>query len=173
MPKRWWIAYILSTPLITGPPADRIAKAPDGWPNVHIVDPVVRDTTRRALNDAARWLSGSHCAQLFSEFQDADGQPLERRLRQLQSTPVQYLRLVYFNDGELNAPCKRDGILAFTQVGSRVVYVCGRDFARSWNKEPRQIVATLIHEMLHSLGLGENPPTPREISDRVQKLCWQ
>ncbi len=128
---------------------------------------------RRALDDAVRWLSGPRCARLFSEFQDVDGQTLGARLRLLQSTPADYLRLVYFHDGELSPACKRHGVLAFTQVGSRVVYVCGRDFARAWNKEPREIVATLIHEMLHSLGLGENPPTPREITDRVEKLCWQ
>jgi len=150
-----------------------IAKGTDLWPKVQIRDPVTRDATRRALDDAARWLSASQCGRLFSEFQDVDGHPLDARLRQLQSTPADYLRLVYFHDGEPNAVCRRHGILAFTQVGSRVVYVCGRDFARAWNRAPREIVATLIHEMLHSLGLGENPPTPREISDRVQKLCWQ
>ena len=58
-------------------------------------------------------------------------------------------------------------------VGSRLVFVCGRDFARAWKKAPREIAATVIHEMLHSLGLGENPPTPREITYRVEKACWQ
>ncbi len=138
-----------------------------------IDDPVTRDATRRALDDVARWLGASKCARLFSEFQDGDGQPLAARLRQLQSTPADYLQLVYFHDGEVNAACKREGTLAFTQVGSRVVYVCGRDFARAWNKQPRETIATIIHEMLHSLGLGENPPTPRQISYRVEKLCWQ
>jgi hypothetical protein len=143
------------------------------WPKVLIDDPVTRDATRRALDDVARWLGASQCAQLFSEFHDANGQPLGARLRQLQSTPTDYLHLVYFHDGGVNPACKREGTLAFTQVGSRVVFVCGRDFARAWNKQPREIVATVIHEMLHSLGLGENPPTPREITYRVQKLCWQ
>jgi hypothetical protein len=140
---------------------------------VLIDDAVTRDATRRALDDVARWLDASRCTQLFSEFQDADGQPLTARLRLLQSTPVEYLRLVYFHDGDVNPACRRQGTLAFTQVGSRVVFVCGRDFARAWNKEPRVIVATVIHEMLHSLGLRENPPTPRAITSRVLKLCWQ
>jgi len=197
VPRRlspWWITCILSSPILTGPPADAprtfvsvapvatrqgataspsISKAADLWPKVQIRDPVTRDATRRALDNAARWLSAAQCARLFSEFQDADGQPLDARLGQLQSTPGGYLRLVYFQDGELTQTCRRHGILAFTQVGSRVVYVCGRDFARAWNKQPREVVATLIHEMLHSLGLGENPPTPRDISERVQRLCWQ
>jgi hypothetical protein len=150
-----------------------IAKAADRWPKVQIIDPFTRYATRRALDDAARWLSGPQCARLFSEFQDTDGHPLDARLRQLQSTPADYLHLIYFLDGERHPTCQRHGILAFTEVGSRVVYVCGRDFTRAWNRAPREIVATLIHEMLHSLGLGESPPTPRDISDRVQKLCWQ
>jgi hypothetical protein len=29
----------------------------------------------------------------------------------------------------------------------------------------------LIHEMLHSLGLGENPPSSREITEHVVARC--
>ena len=31
--------------------------------------------------------------------------------------------------------------------------------------------AMVIHEMLHTLGLGENPPTTFEITDRVRERC--
>lgn len=192
--SRLCIICVLSNPALTGPSANTpgaflsgeraatqredaaspgIVKNAERWPKVLIVDPVTRDATRRALDDAARWLSVSQCARLFSELRDVDGQPLGARLRRLQSTPTDYLHLVYFHDGEVNPACNRHGTLAFTQVGSRVVYVCGRDFARASKKEPQQAAATLIHEMLHSLGLGENPPTPREITYRVLKLCWQ
>jgi hypothetical protein len=30
---------------------------------------------------------------------------------------------------------------------------------------------TLIHEMLHSLGLGENPPSSGEINGQVMRRC--
>ncbi len=189
-----WIACILWSPILIGltlkahgrfvpvahVAAHRSPTLPAGgstgaglWPKVQIRDPVTRDATRRALDGAAKWLSATQCARLFSEFRDASGQPLAARLLELESTPPEYLGLVYFQDGERHPTCQRHGILAFTEVGSRVVYVCGRDFARAWDKSPREIVTTLIHEMLHSLGLGENPPTPRDISDRVQALCWQ
>ena len=36
---------------------------------------------------------------------------------------------------------------------------------------PGSVQVTIIHEMLHSLGLGENPPSPQEISFRILKLC--
>jgi hypothetical protein len=29
----------------------------------------------------------------------------------------------------------------------------------------------VIHEMLHTLGLGQDPPTPSEITRRVRRLC--
>ena len=32
-------------------------------------------------------------------------------------------------------------------------------------------VATLIHEALHTLGLGENPPSSTEITERVLRRC--
>ena len=36
---------------------------------------------------------------------------------------------------------------------------------------PSQTEAYLIHEALHSLGLGENPPSPKEITGRVLAMC--
>jgi hypothetical protein len=29
----------------------------------------------------------------------------------------------------------------------------------------------VIHELLHTLGLGENPPTPQDITRRVKARC--
>ena len=147
--------------------------ASDRWPKVQINDPVTRDATKRALDGAAVWLSATRCEGIFSEFEDATGLPLRDRLGQLESNPTGYLGLIFFHDGSRHPTCERHGVLAFTAVGSRLVYVCGRDFARAWSKDQREVQSTLIHEMLHSLGLGENPPAPREITARVQQLCWQ
>jgi hypothetical protein len=144
----------------------------DEWPKVQISDPVTRDAARRALTAASKWLSNAKCTPLFSEFLDTNGIPLQERLRQMETTPEGYLQLVFFFDGAQHPTCKRDGILAFTAVGSRTVYLCGRDFERAWKRKPQEVQATIIHELLHSLGLGENPPSPRQITDRVQRLCW-
>jgi hypothetical protein len=142
------------------------------WPKVQINDPVTRDAARRALSAASKWLSNPKCEPLFSEFQDANGIPLRERLRQMETTPEGYLQLVFFFDGAQHPTCQRHGILAFTAVGSRTVYLCGRDFERAWKRNPQEVQATIVHELLHSLGLGENPPSPRQITDRVQRLCW-
>ena len=143
------------------------------WPRVQVEDPYTRDAATGALDGAVKWLADAKCQQVFTEFADAKGVTLGNRLREFETTPARYLRMIFFFDGSRHATCRRDGILAFTAVGSRSVYVCGRDFERAWKKNPREVQATIIHEMLHSLGLGENPPSARDISYRVQKLCWQ
>jgi hypothetical protein len=186
--RRRVLSLLTAVVLVSQPAADPgVAAAPpqapngsttdppprDDWPKVQISDPATRDAAKRALTAASRWLAHPKCDPLFSEFQDSSGIPLQERLRQLETTPPGYLNLVFFFDGEQHPTCKRHGILAFTAVGSRTVYLCGRDFERAWTRNPREVQATIIHEMLHSLGLGENPPAPRDITDRVQKRCWQ
>jgi hypothetical protein len=46
-----------------------------------------------------------------------------------------------------------------------------RQFALVDDNNPSQTEAFLIHEELHSLGLGENPPSPKEINARVLAMC--
>jgi hypothetical protein len=146
---------------------------PEGdWPNVRIDDAYTRDAAVRAVKGAADWLTRPKCQTLFLEFKDERQLPLSAKLRELETDPEGYLRLVVFLDGARSPACSRHGVLAFTARGSRVVYLCGRDFERAWRRDAREVRATIIHELLHSLGLGENPPAPREITHRVQSLCW-
>ena len=149
------------------------AKSPgeSDWPNVHIQDAYTRDAAKRALQGASRRLARPQCQSLFSEFKDERQLPLTERLRELETDPGRYLRLAVFQDGAQSSTCKRHGILAFTARGSRVIYLCGRDFERAWRRDPREVQAAVIHEVLHSLGLGENPPSPHYITHRVQQLC--
>lgn len=142
------------------------------WPHVIIKDVYTRDAAKRSLSRAHEWLAKPACQSLFSEFHDERGLPLTERLRDLSATPQSYLQLVYFLDGEQSRACKIDRVLAFTEPGSRVVYLCGRYFERASRRDAREVQATIIHEVLHSLGLGENPPSPGYITDRVRSLCW-
>jgi hypothetical protein len=51
-----------------------------------------------------------------------------------------------------------------------VIHVCGSRFLQfSGNTKGGEIV--LIHELLHSLGLGENPPNSSWITTAVLKRC--
>jgi hypothetical protein len=52
-----------------------------------------------------------------------------------------------------------------------VVRVCAGELKRLNPQQPEYVVATLIHEILHTLGLGENPPSSREITARVLSRC--
>lgn len=77
-----------------------------------------------------------------------------------------YLHAVYFVDGARLRSCT--GPVAVTMPGSRVVYLCD-GLTRQGTSETW---VTIIHEVLHSLGLGESPPTPAFISGRVRTHCW-
>ena len=60
---------------------------------------------------------------------------------------------------------------AVTAPGSRVVYVCGRSFAEAQARSPKRAEMVVLHEALHTLGLGENPPDSGEITRRVGERC--
>lgn len=104
---------------------------------VYIEDPYVRDAARRMIGEAAHWLSFPECQQLLLDFADESGQPLRRKLAELSVTAVEYLRLIVFEDGSNRSRCRQSGILAFTSPGSRVIYLCGRDFMRAAERDPR------------------------------------
>jgi hypothetical protein len=147
-------------------------KPPDlPWTRVYIKDAFTADAARRALEGAAGRLAKPSCRLVFSEFQDGRGLPLSDRLVELDASPEGYLRLIVFLDGGGSPKCGKPGVLAFTSRNSRVVYLCGRDFERAERRDPGAMQVTIIHELLHSLGLGENPPSPREISFGILRLC--
>ncbi|AMY09528.1 hypothetical protein LuPra_02745 [Luteitalea pratensis] len=118
-----------------------------------------------ALGFASARVAANGCGGLLSEFVDEQGQPLAARLETLRMSLQDYLHTVYFLDGSDLRSCR--GPMAVTTPGSRVVYVCGglvrQSHGDAW--------VTIIHEVLHSLGLAENPPSPAFISNRVRKLC--
>ncbi|PYQ17207.1 MAG: hypothetical protein DMF80_01870 [Acidobacteria bacterium] len=125
---------------------------------------------RMALGGAARRLARPACARVFADFADASGRPLQERLDRLGLTGAGYLALVFFAEGLDRGRCQQDQVLATATPGRRVVSVCGR-FARAYLHDPRWAELTLIHEALHTLGLGEDPPSTFDISARVAGRC--
>ena len=81
-----------------------------------------------------------------------------------------YLKIVTFIDDTRHRLCG-SGVLALTVPGGRVVRVCTEELKRSHAVQPEYVVASIIHEILHTLGLGENPPSSREITRRVLGRC--
>ena len=132
-------------------------------------------TTRFALESAARGardrLEREECRQVLSDFRDSAGVTVEERLEALGETPRSYLATITFHEGLDTRRCKDAATLAFSIVGNRHVYLCAPQFWQAYRSNPSRVETTLIHEMMHTLGLGENPPTPMEIDARVLKRC--
>jgi hypothetical protein len=123
---------------------------------------------RRAVHGAARRLADPACAAVLTDFRDRQGRELRANLP-LQD-PSTYVRRVFFYDGSDHTPCRRPGVYAFTAPGSRIVRACP---ALGWlaNTERDRAEAVVIHEVLHTLGLDENPPSSDQITTRVERRC--
>ena len=139
--------------------------------NVRIRQEATADWVRRALAGAYKRLSEPSCQGIFEAFSDPTGHPLRENLEALQKTGQSYLGWLIFYDGTKHPGCAARGILAVTERGSRVVYVCPEAFRSAAMHDPLLVEAVLIHEELHSLGLGEDQPSSQEVTSRVIKNC--
>ena len=161
-------ALLAAAALVLGPATSR---AGDNASNVRLVHVVERATVARALEGAARTLGQGECQAILDEFTDGSGRPLRAALEAFGVSAPEYLGQVFFYDAPPSA-C-RTSALAVTQPGSRAILVCGSRFVRQMTGNPRHAEAILIHEALHSLGLGENPPSSDYITERVRARCAQ
>lgn len=145
--------------------------APRPVSRVQLAAPADSMRMRQVVERASRRLRTAECQRLFSEFNDEAGQPLQARLDALGFTGETYLNAVVFRDGSGSATCAEGKVLAFTSPGSRVVRVCAGPLFQTLAYDPGRVEVTVIHETLHTLGLGENPPTSREITASVRQRC--
>lgn len=141
---------------------------------VRIANRATADGVERSLVGASRRLSDPRCQSVLAEFKDTSGSTLAERLEATGRTPQEHLGSLLFYDGSNERRCGVRGTLAVTAMpGSRVVFICGDAFLRVAFLDQELAEVTLIHEALHTLGLGENPPTSREITSRVMSRCHQ
>ncbi len=166
-PARVLIVVAVALAIGAGPEAQ---ERPHSWPLLHIPDPVGRLVARQALDLAWERLGKIECADLLNAFQDGAGRPLAQRLRELAIDRQTYLTMLSFVDGSRDLPCAH-GSVAFTSTGSRVVRICVEEMKRTWQASPEHAMSRVIHEMLHTLGLGEDPPASAEITRRVLAGC--
>ena len=138
---------------------------------MHIEDAFTRGAVEWSLTGAAQWLATERCRGVLSEFRDTHGRPLTERLEAHGVDVQTYLTFLLFRDGGGSAPCADDLTFAVTTPRGRVVFVCGRRFERVWRASAARAQAVVIHEMLHTLGLGENPPTSQSVTERILTLC--
>lgn len=124
-----------------------------------------------AVRQAGERLRQPSCAAVLDEFEDAAGRRLSEVRAGLGHGDAGYVEGLLFYDGTGQRACDRRGTVAFTTPGSRVVFVCASQFVRLRRRDPRQAEYIVIHEALHTLGLREDPPTSREITQRVEARC--
>jgi hypothetical protein len=123
-----------------------------------------------AVVGARQRLEHPACRGLLSEYSDASRRTLQENLEAIGETGGNYLARILFADGSGRSRCTGYEAYAFT-TGSRVVYVWGRAFKALASRDPVKAQAIVIHEALHTLGLGENPPSSAEITARVLERC--
>lgn len=138
---------------------------------IHIDHEATAGLLRLVLDGARERLAEPRCQAILDTFADLEGRPLRARLEETGQTPEGYLGLVVFYDGRRLPRCEKDGVLAVTHVGGRAVFVCPEELRIRFHRNPVWAEATLIHEALHTLGLGENPPSSREITSEVIRRC--
>ena len=131
----------------------------------------------RSVSDAVRKarakLADSACREVFSDFRDGSGRTIQENLDALGQSAPEYLGSILFYNGAGYSRCDARNTLASTSPSSHVVYICAPQFLEKQRREPGQAAALIIHEELHSLGLGENPPDSKEITARVIARCGQ
>ena len=131
-----------------------------------------REALSRAITGAARRLERPRCQEIFRDFKDASGRPLQESLEAAGGSGPGLLQdWIFFADGRQENRCADGQVLAFTQTGSRAVWICGRRFSQERWRDPDWTELVLIHEALHVLGLGEDPPSSEAISRRVLDRC--
>lgn len=140
--------------------------APADWPGVEMQDATTAGAVRRA-----RRLANARCQRVLSDFQDQKGRPLQEKLAELGVTGASYLARIRFTEGWGTGECEGNDRLAFTIPGGKTVWVCGGKFEHAYAANSRWAEATLIHEALHTLGLGEGPPSSLAITGRVLERC--
>lgn len=138
--------------------------------NVRIGRKALGERVESLLDRVSRRFAGPGCAVVLSSFKDVDGRPLTKALADSGFEPEAYIDTILYYDGRREGRCANPDVLAVTSPGARVVFVCDEFYRHSWT-DSDHAEATLIHEALHTLGLGENPPSPHEITRSVLQHC--
>ena len=126
---------------------------------------------RLAIEGATTRLARPGCQDLFADFADESGQRLSTRLVATGKPPADAFASLRFLDDRGARQCRSSGTLAFTRTGSWFIRVCGEQFRHAFQRNRTATEIIVIHEFLHALGLGENPPTSEAITEQVNVRC--
>jgi hypothetical protein len=166
-----FIVLIITASVVEGQPVGAEKREPSTFSSrILLSDRATARALKEAVPEAWRQLDEPRCQALLNEFTDQRGLTLAENIPKDAGSLQNYLARIVFVDGADTKSCAR-GALAVTKPGSRVVRVCGSRLVWTWQQNARHVVAGLIHEALHTLGLGENPPSSAEITSRVLARC--
>jgi hypothetical protein len=165
--RKGWVCLALGgISLLFGPER---AKAADRVPRLLL--PFDAAAVQRTVESARARLHEPSCQSLLEEFKAEDGLNLQAHLAGSGKTLDGHLSELHFLDASELPACRSARVYAFTRPGFGAVYVCTRQFTAARLRDPRLVEAVVIHELLHTIGLGENPPSPEYITARVQDRC--
>jgi hypothetical protein len=122
-----------------------------------------------AIAGALRRLESPSCQRVLTDFTDQSGRSLADNLAATGLTLSSFVSRLYATEGDRERGCAKDVTRAFTAPGSRVIFVCSSHFDQKTAIVDAQM--TIIHEILHTLGLGENPPSSLQITRQVTARC--
>ena len=134
--------------------------------------PFDQGTVRRALDLAVAALALPGCSQVYADFELPSGGTPQDKLDRKGMGPEEFLETLVFIDGSREPVCRTGRAVLATHPGTGLVLVCP-SFAAFQIGNPRMSASLIIHESLHALGLGEDPPTSSEITARVERRCWK
>jgi hypothetical protein len=167
----WVLAILFSTGAISSRANAQEVRQPNArWPRVHVPDPVANYAMGEVLDRASALLAEPGCGSVLTDFHDQHGRPLTDHLVTLDVDIRTYVTLIVFIDDSRHPHCA-SGAVAFTEPGGRVVRLCVDRLKEAWARDRTFTLAVVIHELLHTLGLGENPPSSSEITKRVLARC--
>jgi len=150
-----------------------VAREPDdSRPRMSVSAGMAQIMVYKAIEGARRRLADDGCRRILDDFVDGTGASLADHLEARSLTPSEHLSQIWFVDGTGEVPCDDSLTAAFTTQGGRVVFICAARFASAQDAlcgPAGEII--VIHEFLHTLGLGENPPTSNQITQRVWQRC--
>jgi hypothetical protein len=130
-----------------------------------------RMVVEEAIHGAIARLARPECRRLFTELADEMGTPLSRALERSAMTAQAFLANLRFVNGDGSRPCRSGASMMFTRRGGRVIFVCAARFADRFARQTVGGELLVLHELLHALGLGENPPASHEITAHVRVRC--
>jgi hypothetical protein len=138
---------------------------------IGFLDFETRTYVLRAVAGAAVRLARPPCQEIFGDFSNGSGQRLSARFAASGKTVAEAFAVLRVFEDRNAKQCFGGTRLAFTEVGSQLIRVCGPQFKDQFLRDRRVTELIMIHELLHTFGLGENPPSSQEISAQVAVRC--